>query len=184
MSGTGTLAKDGNQPPADGGFWRFSVALYGRPGVAGACLALQDGFGADVTLLLLGFWRARKGFPGWAAGELERAVAMLAPVTAVQRPLRQARRALKALQADEPAAAALYEEMKALELRLEQVAQVWALGACRAALADREPAAPARDDEIAAAALHLSACLDMIAPGDAAALKLGAALLDAAFAAD
>jgi uncharacterized protein (TIGR02444 family) len=182
MNEPGTLAKDGDLPPADGGFWGFSVALYGRPGAAEACLALQDRFGADVTLLLLGFWRARKGFAGWAAGELERVTAALAPVNAVQRPLRQARRALKALTADEPAAPALYEEMKALELRLEQVAQVWALGACRASPAPRDPAAPQRQDEIAAAALHLSACLDALAPGDADALKLGAALLDAVFA--
>src|SRR3546814_617363 len=101
MSEPGTLAKDGNQPPADGGFWRFSLALYGRPGAAEACLALQDRCGADVTLLLLGFWRARKGFPGWAEGELARVTAALAPVNAVQRPLRQARRALKDLQRSE-----------------------------------------------------------------------------------
>ncbi|MFC3674580.1 TIGR02444 family protein [Ferrovibrio xuzhouensis] len=183
MSEPGTLAKDGNQPPADGGFWRFSLALYGRPGAAAACLALQDRCGADVTLLLLGFWRAHKGFPGWADGELARVTAALAPVNAVQRPLRQARRALKALQADEPAAPALYGEIKALELRLEQVAQVWALGACRASPAFRDPEPPGREAEIAAAAQHLSASLDMIAPGDAEALQLGAALLDAAFAA-
>jgi uncharacterized protein (TIGR02444 family) len=182
MSEPGTLAKDGNQPPADGGFWGFSLALYGRPGAAEACLALQDRFGADVTLLLLGFWRAHKGFPGWAEGELARAAAMLAPVNEVLRPLRQARRALKALQADEPAAPDLYAEMKALELRLEQVAQVWALGACHASPAPRAQEMPARNDEIAAAALHLSACIEALAPGDPQALRLGAALLDAVFA--
>src|SRR3546814_13958616 len=88
----------------------------------------------------------------------------------LQRPLRQARRALKDLQADEPAAPALYEEIKALELRLEQVAQVWALGACRASPAFRDPESPGRDAEIAAAAPHLSACLGLIAPGDPDAL--------------
>ena len=33
-------------------FWTFSLALYGRPGVADACLALQDEQGMDVNLLL------------------------------------------------------------------------------------------------------------------------------------
>ena len=37
-------------------FWNFSVELYGRPGVAEACLELQDSHGMDVNLLLLCFW--------------------------------------------------------------------------------------------------------------------------------
>jgi uncharacterized protein (TIGR02444 family) len=38
--------------PPDDPFWRFSLDLYGRPGVAPACLALQDEAGADVNLVL------------------------------------------------------------------------------------------------------------------------------------
>jgi uncharacterized protein (TIGR02444 family) len=104
---------------ADTGFWDFSLTLYGRPGVAPACLALQDRFGADVNLLLLGFWRAHRRFPGWAESEIARAEAAAGPVNAVLRPLRQARRALDSLREDEPAAAALYADAKALELKLE-----------------------------------------------------------------
>ena len=37
-------------------FWDFSVELYGRPGVAEACLELQDSHGMDVNLLLYCFW--------------------------------------------------------------------------------------------------------------------------------
>jgi uncharacterized protein (TIGR02444 family) len=33
-------------------FWRFSLRFYSRPGVAAACLALQDEAGADVNLML------------------------------------------------------------------------------------------------------------------------------------
>lgn len=174
--GTGADDNTGNQRGA--GFWGFSVALYGRPGVAEACLALQDRFGADVNMLLLGFWRARRGFAGWAAGELDRAQAAVAPVNAALLPLRQARRALKDLQADEPAAAALYDEAKQLELRLEQIAQVWLAAASRFSPAMQDTA-----DEEMAAATHLYAYLDRLAPRDEAARELGAALLRAAFTA-
>ena len=37
-------------------FWDFSIELYGRPGVADACLDLQDSHGFDVNLLLYCFW--------------------------------------------------------------------------------------------------------------------------------
>ncbi|WMC09944.1 TIGR02444 family protein [Oceanimonas pelagia] len=33
--------------------WQFSEQHYGRPGVAAACLELQDEYGANVNLLLL-----------------------------------------------------------------------------------------------------------------------------------
>ena len=34
-------------------FWDFSVGTYRRPGVADACLSLQDRYGLDVNVLLL-----------------------------------------------------------------------------------------------------------------------------------
>lgn len=37
-------------------FWRFSLALYARPGVAEALIALQDRAGLDVNLILFGLW--------------------------------------------------------------------------------------------------------------------------------
>lgn len=42
-------------------FWEFSLAFYGRPGVAPACLRLQDEGGADVNIALFLLWRARSG---------------------------------------------------------------------------------------------------------------------------
>jgi uncharacterized protein (TIGR02444 family) len=41
--------------------WSFSLALYGRPGVAPACLRCQDEAGADVNLVLFLLWQARVG---------------------------------------------------------------------------------------------------------------------------
>lgn len=164
------------------GFWAFSLSLYDRPGAAAACLELQDRFGADVNLLLLGFWRARRGYAGWAAAELERVEAAVAPVNAVLQPLRDARRGLKRLCEIEPTAEALYAEIKSLELKLEQVAQVWLAAVSRISPAQRsDKRPPARDDEIEAAAAHLAANLERIAPGSQPALQLGADLLRIAF---
>jgi len=36
--------------------WRFSLAVYGSPGVAPACLLLQDRCGLDVNVLLLALY--------------------------------------------------------------------------------------------------------------------------------
>lgn len=36
--------------------WRFSLALYARPGIAEALIALQDRAGLDVNLILFGLW--------------------------------------------------------------------------------------------------------------------------------
>ncbi|MBS4045325.1 MAG: TIGR02444 family protein [Alphaproteobacteria bacterium] len=164
------------------GFWAFSLSLYDRPGAAAACLELQTRFGADVNLLLLGFWRARRGYTGWADAELERVEAAVGPVNAVLAPLRAARQALKELREIEPAAEGLYAEIKALELKLEQVAQVWLAAAARIGPAQRSAKIPPdRDDEIEAAATHLVTYLDRIAPGNQQAVQLGADLLKSAF---
>ena len=36
---------------ADSRFWQFSLDFYARPGVADACLELQDRAGVDVNVL-------------------------------------------------------------------------------------------------------------------------------------
>ncbi|OYV24450.1 MAG: TIGR02444 family protein [Rhodospirillales bacterium 20-58-10] len=46
---------------ASADLWNDVKAFYGRPGVAAACLALQDEHGADVTLLLFLLARAERG---------------------------------------------------------------------------------------------------------------------------
>jgi len=49
---------------AGGAFWRFSLDAYGRPGVAAACLDLQDRHGCDVNLILYALWLGRAGGEG------------------------------------------------------------------------------------------------------------------------
>ena len=38
------------------GLWDFSVAHYARPGVAQACIQVQDSWGGNTTLLLFACW--------------------------------------------------------------------------------------------------------------------------------
>lgn len=106
-------------------FWDFSLAFYGAPGVAEACLALQDRSGmdggADVNLLLFCCWAGRAGHRLTAA-ELERLLGASADWQGeVVRPLRAARRWLKA--EGGPAEGALRERIKALELEAERIEQ-------------------------------------------------------------
>jgi uncharacterized protein (TIGR02444 family) len=44
--------------PQDSPFWRFSLRFYRQPGVADACIALQDTCGVDVNILLFLLWLA------------------------------------------------------------------------------------------------------------------------------
>jgi uncharacterized protein (TIGR02444 family) len=105
-------------------FWRFSCAVYGRPGVADALIALQDEADADVNLALLCLWLGLHGKPLDAA-VLAAAERAAEPVQAgVLRPLRAARRGLKALGGP----ASLYRDAKDLELAVERIAQRVLLG--------------------------------------------------------
>ncbi len=51
--------RDGIWP--DCAFWDWSLAVYGRPGVEAACLALQDRYNLDVNLLLFAVWTGTRG---------------------------------------------------------------------------------------------------------------------------
>ncbi len=44
-------------------FWDYSLGIYRKPGVADACIALQDEFGLDVNMLLACLWFSAEG-PG------------------------------------------------------------------------------------------------------------------------
>ena len=105
-------------------FWDFSLAVYGRPGVAEACLALQDRHGLDVNLLLLCCW---VGAQGRVLDSVEAARLMAAVADwqrRVTRPLRQVRRRLKAMAgADAGRLGALRQGVKDCELAAERIAQ-------------------------------------------------------------
>ncbi|GIK98779.1 MAG: hypothetical protein BroJett029_29880 [Alphaproteobacteria bacterium] len=110
---------------ADGRFWTFSLEVYGRPGVAPACLALQDRHGLDVNLLLFCCWAASRGvrLDQRAIAGAEAAVAGWR--NQVVKPLRSLRRRLKREIAGFPDAdlAALRERVLAVELEGERLAQ-------------------------------------------------------------
>ena len=77
-------------PPPD--FWSFSLDFYARPGVAEACLELQDRHGLDVNLVLYCCWRGAI----LTQAQLQAAIALTAPWRSeIVQPLRTLRRRLK-----------------------------------------------------------------------------------------
>ena len=117
-------------------FWEFTLELYPEPGVAAACIALQDEHGADVNLLLFALWAASRG-ARLTSDDIRRVEAAVYDWrTGVVQPLRAARRALKPF-AD---AQALRENVKAAELEAERQQQARMAPLLPAANAARSPA--------------------------------------------
>ena len=157
-------------------FWRFSLAVYARPGVAPSCLALQDRLGLDVNLLLFCCWAAARGH---RLGPPELAAARAASEPwqrEIVEPLRRIRRQLAQPTALDPGdAAILYDQAQQLELAAEEAEQ--------RLLAAAVPFAPREVDDAQqadATAANLQLYLGEIEgpPDDAAAAAL--ALLAAA----
>jgi uncharacterized protein (TIGR02444 family) len=139
----------------DNPFWDFSVRVYGGRGVAPACLALQDRHGLDVNLLLLCCWLGHCRAAAPTRAEVARLVDAVAGWHRdVVRPLREARRRLKAPgRAIGPdLAAALREQVKRIELDAEHIEQL----ALAAALPPGKlPTAPLRAHAAAALGFYL-----------------------------
>lgn len=115
------MAGPAGNPLWENPFWDFSLATYARPGVAEACLALQDRLGLDVNLLLFCLWAGRCG-RRLEAAELRRLRAAAQPWhEAVVLPLRGVRRRLKG--SGEPAHEALRQRVKRDELEAERLEQ-------------------------------------------------------------
>lgn len=106
-------------------FWRFSLRFYGRPGVAEACLALQDKSCADVNLLLFLLFLAERKRRLEAAeiARLDAAVSQWRE--SVVKPLRALRRGLKAGIEFIPGTVieTFRGQIKRLELESEQIEQ-------------------------------------------------------------
>lgn len=102
-------------------FWRFSLALYARPGAAPALIALQDRAGRDANLILFALWLGATQGRETNAGALAQAAAETAPLSAVAAQARALRRALKP--AAEPALQALRRRVLGLELAAERRVQ-------------------------------------------------------------
>src|SRR5260370_34167109 len=96
----------GGEDDADGeAFWRFSLALYARPGVADVLIAIQDRAARDVNLILFGLWLGVSRGCRLTTGELAGAEAAIAPIAGMAgAPLRRLRRELKAAPHPDPAA--------------------------------------------------------------------------------
>jgi uncharacterized protein (TIGR02444 family) len=120
-----TAGQDPGDPHADNqqyqnDFWRFSLALYGQPGVARECLELQDRFGLNINLLLFCAWLGRRGV-ALGRDDLEGASRVIASWhDHVVRPLRAVRRQMKLHQDD---VSALRAEVQRIEIEAEQVEQ-------------------------------------------------------------
>lgn len=103
-------------------FWRFSLALYGQPGVAPACLILQDDYGRDVNLALYCCWLGFSGRGKLSPEALAEADQAVAPWRHhIVESLRSARRAIK--QQAAPGSENLYTKAKAVELEAERLLQ-------------------------------------------------------------
>ena len=106
-------------------FWRFSVKFYAVPGVAPACIELQDQAKVDVNVLFFLLWNAteKRALSAVDVDEVERAIGAWRDMTVV--PIRNVRRALKSpppvMAAD--TAEGFRTRIKAVELEAERLQQ-------------------------------------------------------------
>jgi uncharacterized protein (TIGR02444 family) len=112
---TRNIAKPGRKTRKSD-LWAFCLTLYARPGVAQACLALQDRYGADIPLLLAVMWHGQRGL-GPAPLAKWRPIARRWREQAIM-PLRNLRRAMKGRAGWEE----IRESIKRLELAAEKAA--------------------------------------------------------------
>ena len=86
---------DQPEPVSKSPFWRFSIKFYAVPGVAQACIELQDQAGVDVNVLFFLLWNATQGraLNAEDVAAVEDAIRPWREMTVV--PLRSVRRALK-----------------------------------------------------------------------------------------
>ncbi len=106
-------------------FWVFSLAIYGKPGVPSACLALQEKSGVDVNVLLFCLFAASRGraLEAWDVVAISSAVEDWK--TGVVAPLRGVRTLLKSPPGiiAAPQAESLRARVKAVELEAERLQQ-------------------------------------------------------------
>lgn len=117
--------QDNRLAPDNTPFWQFSGAVYGRRGVAEACLSLQERHRLDVNLLLFCAWAGSNGrrLDGGDIGLLRSTARPWHDQ--VVTPLRQVRRWLKQQTAvPDDVGEAFREEVKALELQAEMLEQL------------------------------------------------------------
>jgi uncharacterized protein (TIGR02444 family) len=106
-------------------FWRFSLHFYRQAGVADACIALQDGCGVDVNVLLYLLWRAtdRRLFSADDVRAIDNSVRDWRNLTVI--PLRELRRKLKSAPTaiKPPKQEGFRTKIKGVELEAERLQQ-------------------------------------------------------------
>ncbi len=146
--------------PFDNQFWAFSLRVYRRPGVAPACLRLQDEYDVDVNLLLYCCWRGTVEGTAMSQSDIDAAMRLVEEWReSVVRPLRAVRRYLKpGIDGfDRTGSDAVRSEVKRIELDAERLQQ--------AALFDSSPNVVSSTPSPAAAAAarqNLTGYLDAI----------------------
>ena len=130
-------------PVSKSPFWQFSIKFYAVPGVAQACIELQDQAKVDVNILFFLLWNATQGraFNAADVAEIERRIGAWRDMAVV--PIRNVRRALKSpppVMAPD-AAEGFRTRIKAVELEAERLQQeaLYEPRADRAASASRRP---------------------------------------------
>jgi len=121
-------------------FWEFSLAAYARPGVADACLSLQDRHGCEVNLLLLCLWLANSRCLYLRQEDLCGAQQSAdAPAEHLVRPFRVVRRWFKHWgrdNLDRELSASVYTALKLAELQCERVIQARMIAGLKLELLD------------------------------------------------
>ena len=113
------ISPSGDKNAVAEAFWRFSLMLYARPGVAAALIGLQDRAGHNVNLILFGLWLAAGRGRRLDVAGLARARGAIETLDRrAVLPLRNLRRRLKS--DPDLDIQALYRRLSALELAAER----------------------------------------------------------------
>jgi len=108
-------------------FWDFSRRFYRKPGVADACLFVQDRYGLNVNLIMLCVWLAKTGGGVLATGKITAALQRISDWEfSVIKPLREIRRVCRheALGIPEFLLQLFQPEVENTELEAEHVEQL------------------------------------------------------------
>lgn len=111
----------------DNPFWKFSLRIYSKDGVASACLSLQERHGLDINILLYLCWLGAHEKRGLDEPSVRQIVNTVGPWHDGQvRGLRQLRIDLKAnkLGAPEGLGESLRDQIKSSELYAERIEQM------------------------------------------------------------
>ena len=155
-------------PESKSPFWRFSIKFYQVPGVAPACIELQDQAGVDVNVLFFLLWLATqsRALNKEQVAEIERSIGAWREMAVV--PIRNVRRALKSpppvMSAE--AAEGFRTRIKAVELEAERLQQEALFQ-----IAERGPPGSAAGSPIEAAKASVSAYQAVLRPFPAAPLE-------------